>query len=44
MWWQIPEDRQIEFLGLYAPIVERPLMVNGHSVSFPADYKYRAAA
>jgi DNA polymerase I-like protein with 3'-5' exonuclease and polymerase domains len=44
MWWQIPEDRQIEFLGLYAPIVERPLMVNGHSVSFPADYKFKEAA
>lgn len=41
MWWQVPKDRALEFMGAYAPIVEREFTVNGHRVSFPADWKFR---
>jgi DNA polymerase I-like protein with 3'-5' exonuclease and polymerase domains len=41
MWWQVPVARRLEFLLLYAPIVEREFTINGHVVSFPADYKFK---
>ena len=43
-WWQIAKERQLEFLALYAPIVERDININGTLVSFPAEYKMREAA
>jgi DNA polymerase-1 len=42
--WQVPVDRQTEFLGQAAPIVGRAFTINGHTVSFPADWKLREAA
>lgn len=42
-WWQVPAARQLEFVALYAPIVEREFVINGHRIAFPADYKVRAA-
>lgn len=41
MFWAMAAGRLGEFMGLYAPIVERPLMVNGRRMSFPASYKVR---
>lgn len=43
-WWQVPIERRLEFLWIYAPIVEREFVINGQVVSFPADYKFREAA
>ena len=42
--WCIPDARRLEFAMLYQPIVERTFRINGHDVSFPADYKLREAA
>ncbi len=42
-WWQVPVERRFEFLALYAPIVERDFTINGQTVSFPADYKFKEA-
>lgn len=44
MWWQVPNERRYEFLGIYAPIVTREFNVNGRQMSFPASYKLREAA
>lgn len=44
MWWSLPEERHLEFLMLYAPIVEREITINGHRESYPAEYKLRKAA
>jgi DNA polymerase I-like protein with 3'-5' exonuclease and polymerase domains len=44
MWWVVPEAREAEFLGIYAPIVERELDVCGRRMSFPAAYKIRRPA
>lgn len=43
-WWQVPVSRRLEFLALYAPIVEREFTINNHLVIFPADYKFKEAA
>lgn len=43
-WWQVPAGRCLEFLAVAAPIVERPFQINGHTVSFPADYKFKGVA
>lgn len=42
--WQVPVAKRFEFLLLIAPIVERDFIINGHRVSFPADWKFREAA
>jgi DNA polymerase I-like protein with 3'-5' exonuclease and polymerase domains len=44
MWWDVPAAREGEFLGLYAPIVERTMDVCGRQMSFPAAYKMRRGA
>ena len=44
MWWAVPTAREAEFLGLYAPIVERELDVCGRPMSFAATYKIRRGA
>jgi DNA polymerase I-like protein with 3'-5' exonuclease and polymerase domains len=41
-WWQVPAEREMAFLALYVPIVEREFVINGKAVRFPADYKRRA--
>lgn len=41
--WQVPAEREVEFALLIAPIVSREFVINGHRVSFPADWKRRAA-
>lgn len=43
-WWQVPVEREVEFLTVAAPIVERPFTVNGRVVRFPAEFKRREAA
>jgi DNA polymerase I-like protein with 3'-5' exonuclease and polymerase domains len=42
--WQVPAERQTEFVAIAAPIVGRSFTINGHAVSFPADWKIREAA
>jgi DNA polymerase I-like protein with 3'-5' exonuclease and polymerase domains len=43
-WWSMPLAREMEFLGLYVPIVEREFTIGAERVSFPADYKRKVAA
>ncbi len=42
-WWQVPDQRRIEFLSIYAPIVTRMFEINGLPISFPADFKIKEA-
>ena len=44
MWWDVPTAREAEFIGIYAPIVERTMDVCGRAMSFPASYKIRRGA
>jgi hypothetical protein len=37
--WQVARERVVEFLAIYAPIVERQFVINGLKISFPAEYK-----
>ena len=41
--WQVPVEREIEFLMLAAPIVNRPFVINGRAISFPAEFKRKTA-
>jgi DNA polymerase I-like protein with 3'-5' exonuclease and polymerase domains len=41
MVWDVPTEREAEFLGIYAPIVERTMGVCSRAMSFPASYKIR---
>jgi DNA polymerase I-like protein with 3'-5' exonuclease and polymerase domains len=42
--WQVPVARKLEFLAIYAPIVEREFVINGLRIRFPASYKVKEAA
>ena len=42
-WWQVPAEREGEFVCIAVPIVTREFTVNGHRVSFPAEFKRREA-
>lgn len=45
MWWQVPNERRVEFAAIYAPIVEREFdLGNGVRMAFPASFKIREAA
>lgn len=39
--WQVPEERESEFLTLIKPIVERTFMIDNRPVNFPAEYTVR---
>jgi DNA polymerase family A len=43
-WWQVPNERRLEFAAIYQPIVEREFNVNGLRIAFPASFKVREAA
>ena len=43
-WWSVPVERRLEFMLLYAPIVERPFNVGGRVMVFPANYYMKEAA
>lgn len=42
-WWQVPFDRELEFVGVMAPLVEREFEINGQTVTFPAKFKRKVA-
>lgn len=42
--WQVPSEARLDFIGIYQPIVEREFVVNGRTVTFPADFKLKEAA